>query len=404
MRKRLQFDTLGIAAATVVVAAVVAIGRQFFDAGALLACLLLPACLIFALGSRWTERRMVLGLISILAPLIGVVIGLAAQTLLWGAMLGITWIPVATIIFSTLIALLLLWDSRTRNSVAFLMVLVVVGTLGWLTYQMQATNGERWVASRFRATGGNESHEQPLGWVRIASKFDSPAGKRNDLRRVEGHGWRFVRQLRLLLGLSSAVSLQVEQSLQQDEWDMVSQLSHLKRLDLAGMVVDDKVLVALSELETLEQISFHDCEITASLAPLSDVSSLTGISFYEVSVNAFQGLEKLQSLEGIVIGHTPVDLSLAKAVVKLPQLKSLHVYGEPASDIQFGATMLRVLIDRKKQEPRWLHRCSVSLGDADVPTLVEYIRQFAVPGVPLLTGLPPERIRAVQAELDKRMG
>ncbi|MCA9127991.1 MAG: hypothetical protein KDB22_12935 [Planctomycetales bacterium] len=369
---QIQFDLRGIAALTIVVAAVFAIGRQFVDAGAILATVLGPAVVIFAIGTLRTRARVTLGVISVLVPLLSVVVGLFLQCLVWGVVYKITWIPITTTTLATVLTIALCWMIRSIRQLFIPLAVLFVALVGYVSYRFQVTSAERWAAIKFSVAGGRQS-----GWIRHQPLFKLPVAYGTDLRRSEGISLQWLQSARLLFGLSESASLTIQTPLSDEEWKKVSQLKGLRQLSIRGFTPNDNSLEAMGHLENLEKLLFHDCKLKHGFEQLKSLQQLKSLTFMNSTLETCTGLSQLKSLEGVGLYNSTTNRpkELVDEILQMPLLKYLH-----ATPVQVDDQDLQRLVRAKQSwinagHGNWLETFSVNAASAGYETILAWVEQ-----------------------------
>lgn len=372
----IQFDMRGIAALTVVVAAIFGLGREWFELGAVLALVLGPAALIFAIGSFRIRNRVMLCAISVVVPLVSVLAGTLAQTLVWGIVYRITWVLAVFPAAATGVAIAMVWLVRSKRQLVSLAILTVVPMFILLAYRFHATSAERWVLHKFGTREG-------AGWVGQKFTFKLPGAYGQDLRRSEESNWYGLQSARILFGLSSAGGLTIQQPLSNTEWKQVGQLNQLRNVQLRGIDVDASAFNELAKLENLEELVFSDCQVDLQFQATNKLNRLKTVAFFNSTLRRCDSLANLQSLEFLGLyeqskaEESKVEnvSALIEQIVKLPLLKSLSASSIKLSTDDLQQVMLAKKLHHQDGEYFWLEYFQVDAKQVEIKTLIEWFEQ-----------------------------
>lgn len=386
-----QFDIRGLAVITFAVAAICTAGKQFLDAGAALTAILIPAICVFAIGSSRLSNRALLGAVAILVPIFGALSGVFIQCCVWGVVYQISWIPVATTCsISVLAAVLMLvvtdWGRALKYCCVFLLVLAAVTLL-----RIQLSSAERWAAKRF--DGGENS----AGRVRHQMKFSLPSRFGNDVRSMEGAGFRWLTSCRLILGVSKSESLDIHARLTSVEWKHVTRLAELRTLTVRGCSLNNSKLRFIGELKNLEELVFVDCTLLSGFQALSGLENLQEIGFHNSRIKNFEGIEKIRMLMGIgIYGKSYLEPSqLVEQVMSMPDLLCLEAPGVPIANGEMQALLESDLYSENNNQ-KWLESFSMDASTVNDEILIRWLsgRKHMTTGINRL-GLSEEKSASI---------
>ncbi len=122
-------------------------------------------------------------------------------------------------------------------------------------------------------------------------------------------------------------------------------LIHLKRLDLSGNLITDQELELIAKIPYLESLDLGDTKVT-SLKKIEELP-LIYLSVYGDRMEAFEGLEKMTSLEHLISNgvNQGINLEGMKKIAGLSSLRELNIMGSDDFDVSLLSelTNLRIL-------------------------------------------------------------
>ena len=133
----------------------------------------------------------------------------------------------------------------------------------------------------------------------------------------------------------------------------------LKRVEIAGMLVNDRFLDAMPGLNSLEDLRIQRCRLSDhGLANVKKFPVLRTLSLEDDIGITTEGIGHLTNLLHLVklnIAGTGLDPSIAPALAAMPELR--HLYGDPGHDwddalMRAGATNITVMLSRGAPRPR----------------------------------------------------
>ena len=398
----IQFDLRAIVALTIVVAAIFAIGRQLFDAGAVLAAVLAPAVLIFAIGTLKTKKRALLGLVAVIVPLGSFVVGVFIQCLVWGVVYRLTWIIVAVSSLTAVATVASIWFCNTKKQFLVVCALLGVVTTGFTSFRFAVTSSERWAARKFSIVGNRKA-----GWVRYQPLFTLPTAYGKDLRKSEGIDLQWLTSARLLFGLSESAYLTIQEPLSVEEWKQIGDLKGLRYLTIHGLSANELAFDQIGRLENLEQLSLSTCEVDGNLEELRDLKKLTSFSLSQGALKSSTGLGEIKSLVGVGLYSTSISNPslLVEQMMQLPNLESLE-----AASLEIGTEDFQRLMEKKKSlnnagTGKWLANFSANVDAVAIEVIVGWLEDYRFSQWKLgRLRLSGAKLKKVQAELDARQG
>jgi hypothetical protein len=133
----------------------------------------------------------------------------------------------------------------------------------------------------------------------------------------------------------------------------------LKRVEVAGMLVNDRFLAAMPALDSLEDLRMQRCRLSEQgLARLKKFPMLNTLSLSDdlgITAEGIGHLTNLTHLATLNLTGTGVDKAIIPALSAMPKMR--HLLVDPGYDwsgalARVGATNITVMISRGAPVPR----------------------------------------------------
>ena len=233
----------------------------------------------------------------------------------WTVLIGVAVVGVAMILMLGWLIVSLIFRWRFQFSIRSLLVLVVAVAIpsSWLTVEIKAARKQRETIAMLRAAGLKVYYDCELdedGYRDPRRQLSWPAWWREfmgvDMLATAAR----VETQPIMIGNFGGFSTFCRQEVGDDQLALLSQLVHLRHLDLSGVPIMTSRLTCLEGLTELESLRLNQHEINdEGLASLAELPNLKKLSIGEGRVTgvALPHLARFKHLEEIQIFAVSLD-------------------------------------------------------------------------------------------------